>query len=341
MSIPDRPLRSPEGRVRLPADDPTLVELDLDGLAVRWAEAMARAPMTAEEMTGADARAQRMGVPGIRLMEQAGSAVAAVAHALAVAGGRWDTGPILILCGPGNNGGDGFVAARHLAAGGARVIVALVATSPRPGAPDAARNWDRLGRLAGIDRVHVPVARDVALLGHGVERAAIVVDALLGTGVRGLLREPVRSAVDLANRARTAGVPVLAVDCPTAVDLSSGELSDPVVRADVTVTFHRPKSRPPDPARRRRRWSRPRRPDRHPTRGGPCLKRLLTGSAPGWREVLVVAALVLAAVFAVELLSALVQPVRDAFRGFPVTIVILVVGTVGLLVAIALRRPHR
>jgi NAD(P)H-hydrate epimerase len=242
MSIPDRPLRNPEGRVRLPADDPTLVELDLDGLAVRWAEAMARAPMTAEEMTGADARAQRMGVPGIRLMEQAGSAVAAVAHALAVAGGRWDTGPFLILCGPGNNGGDGFVAARHLAAGGARVIVALVATGPRPGAPDAARNWDRLGRLAGIERVHVPVARDVALLGHGVERAAIVVDALLGTGVRGLLREPVRSAVDLANRARTAGVPVLAVDCPTAVDLSSGELSDPVVRADVTVTFHRPKA---------------------------------------------------------------------------------------------------
>jgi hypothetical protein len=65
------------------------------------------------------------------------------------------------------------------------------------------------------------------------------------------------------------------------------------------------------------------------------------GRAPGWREVLVVAALVLVAVFAVELLSALVPPVRDAFRGFPVTIVILVVGTVGLLLAIALRRPHR
>jgi NAD(P)H-hydrate repair Nnr-like enzyme with NAD(P)H-hydrate epimerase domain len=213
MPIPDRPLRSPEGRIPLPADDPTLFELDLDGLAARWAEAMARAPMTAEEMTGADARAQRMGMAGIRLMEQAGSAVAAVAHALAVASGRWEAGPILILCGPGNNGGDGFVAARRLAAGGARVAVALVGT-----------------------------ARDAALLGHGVERAAIVIDALLGTGVRGLLREPVRSAVELTNRARAAGVPVLAVDCPTAVDLTSGELSDPVVRADVTVTFHRPKA---------------------------------------------------------------------------------------------------
>jgi NAD(P)H-hydrate epimerase len=240
MSIPDRPLRSPEGRVRLPADDPTLFELDLDGLAVRWAEAMARAPMTAEEMTGADARAQRMGVPGIRLMEQAGSAVAAVAHALAIAGERWESGPILVLCGSGNNGGDGFVAARRLAAAGARVGVALVASGSRPGAPDAARNWDRLGRLAGIERVHVPVARDVAAGPR--RRARRHRDALLGTGVRGLLREPVRSAVDLTNRARAAGVPVLAVDCPTAVDLSSGELSDPVVRADVTVTFHRPKA---------------------------------------------------------------------------------------------------
>ncbi len=242
MSIPDRPLRSTAGHVPLPADDPTLFELDLDGLAERWAEAMARAPMTAEEMTGADVRAQRLGVPGIRLMEQAGSAVAAVARALAVAGGRWESGPILVLCGSGNNGGDGFVAARRLAAHGARVAVALIATGTRPGTSDAARNWDRLGRLPGVERVHAPVARDVALLGHGVERAAIVIDALLGTGVRGLLREPVRSAVDLTNRARAAGVPVLAVDCPTAVDLTSGELSDPVVRADVTVTFHRPKA---------------------------------------------------------------------------------------------------
>ncbi|MDA8238005.1 MAG: NAD(P)H-hydrate epimerase [Chloroflexi bacterium] len=239
---PDRPARPTAGSAPLPADDRQLFELDLDGLAARWSDAMARAPMTAEEMTGADARAQRLGVPGIRLMEQAGTGVAAAARALAVATGRWGEGPILVLCGAGNNGGDGMVAARRLAAHGARVAVALVASGARPQTPDAARNWDRLARLAGVERVHAPVARDVALLGHGVERAAIVVDALLGTGVRGLLREPVRSAVDLANRARAAGVPVVAVDCPTAVDLTSGELSDPVVRADVTVTFHRPKA---------------------------------------------------------------------------------------------------
>jgi len=64
------------------------------------------------------------------------------------------------------------------------------------------------------------------------------------------------------------------------------------------------------------------------------------GRPPGWREVLVVAALVLAAVFAVELLSAALPPLREAFRGFPVTIVVLVAGTVGLLLVIAVRRPR-
>ena len=70
----------------------------------------------------------------------------------------------------------------------------------------------------------------------------MVVDALLGTGVRGVLREPVRSAVDVIRRASSAGIPVVAVDTPTAVDLTSGEPSDPAVRADLTVTFHRPKT---------------------------------------------------------------------------------------------------
>ncbi len=108
MTTPDRPVRSSAGAVALPADDPTLFDLDLDGLASRWADAMGGDPMSAEAMTGADARAQRMGVAGIRLMEHAGTAVAAAARALAVASDRWETGTILVLCGSGNNGGDGF-----------------------------------------------------------------------------------------------------------------------------------------------------------------------------------------------------------------------------------------
>jgi NAD(P)H-hydrate epimerase len=315
MTTPDRAARARRGP-RLPADDPTLFELDLAGLAARWAEAMDCAPITAAEMTGTDAKAQRLGVSGSRLMEHAGTAVAATARALiaaaaasgagaasragAAAADRPDVtgspgsdappvdgsegqtpappepeppvfappephphlaeppvseppmtvphvpsshvpGTVLILCGPGNNGGDGLVAARRLAGHGIRVAAVLVSTGARPGTPDAARNWDRLGAVALVERIHASSARDLATLGQGIERAALVVDALLGTGVQGALREPVRAAVELCLRARAAGVPVLAVDTPTACDLTSGELSEPVVRADVTLTFHRPK----------------------------------------------------------------------------------------------------
>ena len=226
----------------LPADDPILFELDLRGLRSRWAPTAGRPPMTAEAMVGADRKAQALGVPGERLMEQAGTATAAAARALAIDTDRWGHGPIVILAGPGNNGGDGFVAARHLARAGADVVVAFVAAEARPKTHDAARNWDRLQREPRIQLIHAPVARDVAILGQGIEKAAIVVDALLGTGVRGALRDPIRTAVEVVNRARSAMVPVLAVDTPTAVDLSSGQPSDPAVRADLTITFHRPKT---------------------------------------------------------------------------------------------------
>jgi NAD(P)H-hydrate epimerase len=226
----------------LPANDPGLFELDLRGLRGRWASRAALPPIGAEAMTGADRRAQALGVTEERLMEHAGTAVAAAVRALAVDTDRWGTGPIVILCGPGNNGGDGFVAARRLALAGARVVVAVIASEARPRGAAAARNWDRVARDTGIDKVHAPVARDVAVFGQGIDRAAVIVDALLGTGVRGPLREPIRAAVELIDRARAAGIPIVAIDTPTAVDLSSGEPSDPAVQADLTVTFHRPKT---------------------------------------------------------------------------------------------------
>jgi ADP-dependent NAD(P)H-hydrate dehydratase / NAD(P)H-hydrate epimerase len=229
--------------VALPLDDPALFapSLDLDGLRLHWAQIAARQPIGAEQMRGTDVRAQRMGVPSELLMEQAGAAVAAAATALLVQTERAGSGTVLILCGPGNNGGDGLVAARHLAAHGHRCAAVLVATESGPTTRDARAAWERLADIPGVDRLQALNARDVSFLAAGVEKAALVIDALLGTGVTGPLRDPIRSAVDLTWRGRTAAVPVLAVDTPTAVDLTSGQASDPVVRADVTITFHRPK----------------------------------------------------------------------------------------------------
>ena len=236
------PAASKTGTVSLPADDRSLFELDLRGLRHRWAGRADLAPIGGEAMRGADHRAQLLGVSEERLMEHAGTAVAAAVKALALDTDRWGKGPIVILAGPGNNGGDGYVAARRLALNGGRVVVAVVAREARPTGTTSARNWDRIANDRGIVKVHAPVARDVAVFGQGIDKAAVIVDALLGSGVRGPLREPIRTAVEVIDRAHRAGIPVVAVDTPTAVDLSSGEPSEPAVAADLTVTFHRPKT---------------------------------------------------------------------------------------------------
>jgi ADP-dependent NAD(P)H-hydrate dehydratase / NAD(P)H-hydrate epimerase len=191
----------------------------------------------AAEMRAADAWAiEEQGVPSLDLMELAGVGLARVTAAIA------RPGPVRVVVGKGNNGGDGLVAARWLGRAGLDVAVALVSSAPRPSTPDAARNWDRLDRQDHVQRLQAGSARELAMLGQNVARSAVVVDALLGTGVRGALRDPIRSAVELIRKARAEGVPVVAVDTPTAVDLSSGDPSEPVVQADLTVTFHRPKT---------------------------------------------------------------------------------------------------
>jgi NAD(P)H-hydrate epimerase len=177
---------------------------------------------------------------GYALMEQAGAAVAAAAAATLIQTERAGSGTVLVLCGPGNNGGDGFVAARHLAVRGHRTAVVLIASEDEPGTPDAGGT----GSAAPTIRSSTGSMRRTPVMSRSsaaVSRRPPDLDALLGTGVTGVLRDPIRSAVELTWRARAAGVPVLAVDTPTAVDLTSGRQSDPVVRADVTVTFHRPK----------------------------------------------------------------------------------------------------
>lgn len=226
----------------LPTGDPRLANAaDLDQVAAAWVARSAMSPITAEQMRGMDRRAQRLGVSGDALMEEAGTAVAIVARAMLGAGDARRTGAVLVLAGPGNNGGDGLVAARRLADWAIPSVVVLAATGPRPATGDAATNWDRLDGIGMVERIHAASSHEVRLLLNGIERAGLVIDALLGTGVHGSLREPIVAGVEVCLRARMSGVPILAVDTPTSVDLTSGSASDPVVRADVTVTFHRPK----------------------------------------------------------------------------------------------------
>jgi hydroxyethylthiazole kinase-like uncharacterized protein yjeF len=223
-----------------------------------------------DEMRRIDEAAQRLGLSPDALMESAGTAVtelalaelASTAEPVAGPGGPLAPAPLtVILCGPGNNGGDGFVAARRLAAAGRAVTAVLVGDPARISGPAAAHNWAVLQAMASAGSLALFVAPTPELLLQLRARlspASLLIDALLGSGASGPLREPIASAVDLLNaivtHARAAGrqCRVLAVDTPTLVDLTDGSHSEPAVAADLTVTFHRAKAGfALDPAARR------------------------------------------------------------------------------------------
>ena len=193
-------------------------------------------------MTGADRKAQALGIPGERLMEQAGTAVAAAARALVEFNGR-EGRPVLILAGPGNNGGDGFVAARRLAEWGLPVIAVLVAAGERPGHAGRPAQLEAPGRRRpgspGSTRRSRATSRSWARASTRPRSSWTRCSAPGSAASSGSRSAPPSRSI---RKAREAGIPVLAVDTPTAVDLTSGDPSDPVVRADLTVTFHRPKT---------------------------------------------------------------------------------------------------
>lgn len=160
-----------------------------------------------------------LGVPSPVLMERA--ALCCAREALALRGDR----PVWVLCGPGNNGGDGVALARLLHGWGAPARVFLLAA--RAGAELAAQV-----EIAG--RLGVAITRGAP----DGDTEALVVDAMLGTGARPPLREPLLAAIAWA--ARQSG-PTLAIDLPTGVDADSGAVPGPAFRADRTVTFQRSK----------------------------------------------------------------------------------------------------
>ncbi len=213
-----------------------------------------------DEMARIDEAAQKAGLSPDALMESAGAAVAEVAlveltslaETQAGPGGPLSDPPLtMVFCGPGNNGGDGFVVARRLAAAGRSVTAVLVGDPARISGTAAAHNWLVLQAMAlgGSLQLFVAPSPELMLkLRPRLAPASLLIDALLGSGASGPLREPISTAVDLLNAIRThasaAGrrCRTLAIDTPTRIDLTDGSRSDPVVVADLTVTFHRAKA---------------------------------------------------------------------------------------------------
>jgi NAD(P)H-hydrate epimerase len=173
-------------------------------------------------MAAVDRNAAALGVPLRALMESSGNAVARRVRGLTTAGDS-----VALVCGRGNNGGDALVAARFLE--DRDVSVHLLGRRESITTDIARANWDAL-EAAGIDTETVADSRDFAL-----QEPDLIVDAMLGTGITGELREPEASVARAIN---DAAAPVLAVDVPSGVDADTGAAPGGVVEAEHVVTFH-------------------------------------------------------------------------------------------------------
>jgi len=187
----------------------------------------------AETMRAIDRWAiEEQGAPSLELMERAGTGVARALERLA------PDGPVAVVCGSGNNGGDGLVAARVLREAG-RTVSVLCTSPPQDFSGDAQVN---LERLPGEGPSQLEADLDAGSPGgRALAVAAAFVDALLGTGFQGEPRGAVGAAIETLGRvqaARGVPAPVVSVDVPSGVDASTGVVAGTAVRATVTVTFH-------------------------------------------------------------------------------------------------------
>jgi len=172
-----------------------------------------------------DRNSEYLGVSTPQLMENAGRSVADEIAA------RFGTGSsVVIYGGTGRNGGDGMVAARHLAGRGFKVAYRLVGEESAISDPSTLQNWKALKAMASVK---VERYRDSSSLAES--DWDVVVDALLGTGSKGKLRQPILKAVQVING---SGGFKVAVDLPTGVDSDTGEVMGEAVRANLTVTLH-------------------------------------------------------------------------------------------------------
>jgi NAD(P)H-hydrate epimerase len=182
--------------------------------------------ITAVETKALDRNAEYLGVSTLQLMENAGRAVADLVSS------RFKRGAsITVFAGTGRNGGDGMVAARHLANRGYQVTVVVFGDPRLIRDESTRRNFDAISRMR--ETVSARIVADSSEASS--VKCDVAVDALLGTGARGELREPVASAVRILNKMNCFR---LAVDLPTGVDADTGRVAGEAVRANLTLTLH-------------------------------------------------------------------------------------------------------
>jgi NAD(P)H-hydrate epimerase len=185
--------------------------------------------ISSREMRALEANAEYYGISLLQLMENAGRNIAQETISRFPKDKK-----IAVFCGLGGNGGDGFVAARHLLAAGYNVTVILVGKSRDITHESAMKNWCILQSMQ--DKIPMFEATDSSAIPKVT--ADVVIDALLGTGTKGKIKPPTSQAVDYINSMNAFKI---AVDVPTGIDSDTGEVLGSAVKADLTVTFYRTK----------------------------------------------------------------------------------------------------
>lgn len=189
-----------------------------------------------EEAQLLDENSEFLGVKPIQLMENAGRGVVqAMTKRKDLTGKK-----VTILCYTGNKGGDGFVVARHLASVGVPVSVILLSRANQISTEEARANFAIIeGMGSSVELVEAPTTNELESRKDEIKGAYVLVDALLGTGSRGDLREPLRTAVEMCNSSKAYRV---SIDVPTGVDPATGGIGKVAFKANLTVTHHRPKT---------------------------------------------------------------------------------------------------
>ena len=194
---------------------------------------MRQNPISTEDMRILELNADYLGVTLGMLMQSAGREVAAVVEAKEHVKSKH----VVLVCGTGGNGGDGMVAARYLYGNGANVEVFLVGTEESISSPDTLVNWRILKNIRGINVSSLRSESDVKSC-RAIGRADVLIDAMLGVGLRSPLREPMATAVKVFNNSKARKY---SIDVPTGIDSDSGDIRGDAVKADVTITLHAPK----------------------------------------------------------------------------------------------------
>jgi NAD(P)H-hydrate epimerase len=198
--------------------------------------------ITAADVAIADNNAQWLGIPLIHLMECAGYSIADEITK------RFNINKesiVLIFCGTGNNGGDGFVVARQLAAFNIKSVVILVGTPNKIRTHASKFNWKLIKKRINY-MVKTIIIRDSTEIGNleilksNKNKIGLIIDGLLGTGITGKIREPISTAIDIINKLSEAEkIKVVSIDLPSGMNPNTGEVPHTAVKADLVVALHR------------------------------------------------------------------------------------------------------